>query len=144
MKLATAIACISTMALVAIGNAYACDCRLTSAAKDAPVTTIIFKGFATEGPSDLSQGADYYNFSPTTIYKGDQKKSIIVYSPRDTCGQFFQKNTEYMVFASEYKGNISEYKGKLLTNICSSWPISARNSSNTKEVEEYFNKNKNK
>ncbi|WP_165773864.1 hypothetical protein [Acidovorax kalamii] len=135
IKLATTIVYISAMASVAIGNAHACSCSLASAERDGPQTTIIFKGIATEGPTDITQEAGYYKFSPTKIYKGDQGKPITIYSPKNTCGQFFQKNTEYMVFAYNNKGTLT-------TSICRSWPISARYSANTKEVEEYFDKNK--
>lgn len=135
MKPITTIVCIAAMAWLTSNNAYACSCKLASAERDAQRTTIIFKGFVAEGPSNELEDRRDYKFTPTKIYKGDQYKNLTIYSPRSTCGQFFEKNIEYMVFAFEYKG-------KLLTNICSSWPILKEYTSETKEIEEYFNQRK--
>lgn len=142
MKTITIIVCMAAITWLTSSNAYACSCKLASAEGNAQQATIIFKGFVAEGPSNELKDRSDYQFTPTKIYKGDQYKNITIYSPRSTCGQFFEKNKEYMVFASEYKGDISKYKGKLFTSICSSWPVLKEYSIHTKEVEEYFNQRK--
>lgn len=126
---------MAAMTWLTSSNACACSCSLASAERDAQQTTIIFKGFVAEGPSNELEDRRDYQFTPTKIYKGDQYKNITIHSPRSTCGQFFEKDREYVVFASEYKG-------KLLTDICSSWPVLKEYSLHTKEVEEYFNQRK--
>lgn len=133
---------MAAMTWLTSSNAYACRCKLASAEGNAQQATIIFKGFVAEGPSNELKDRSDFQFTPTKIYKGDQQKSITIHSIRDACGQGFNKNTEYMVFAHEYKGANSMYKGKLLTNICSSWPVLKEYSLHTKEVEEYFNQRK--
>jgi hypothetical protein len=142
MKPITTIVCIAAMAWLTSSNAYACSCKLASAEGNAQQATIIFKGFVAEGPSNELKDRSDYQFTPTKIYKGDQQKNLTIHSIRDTCEQGFSKNTEYIVFAYEYKGAISKYKGKLLTDICSSWPVLKEYSLHTKEVEEYFNQRK--
>jgi hypothetical protein len=126
------------MAWLTSSSAYACSCSLASAEGNAQQTTIIFKGFAVEGPTSAFEDRNHYKFSPTKIYKGRKNIFFSIYSTsgiKDTCGRFFEKNTEYMVFAYEQRG-------KLFTNFCSSWPILNEYSSKTKEVEEYFNQRK--